>query len=166
MFKTKSSLIGKAMFMLTVALCLFSFSSKAEEVVLKTGTVVPMQLVNTINGKDAVVGQIVDFRVTSDIKVGKTTVIPAGSIAKAQVVRAKKNGILGNPGEIQLTVNSVTAIDGSQVYLSGGTLVSEGKDKLILSLFFCFLIKGGKGELTGGMSCSPSVAGNVTITVE
>ena len=34
MFKTKSSLIGKAMFMLTVALCLFSFSSKAEEVVI------------------------------------------------------------------------------------------------------------------------------------
>ena len=49
---------------------MFSFSAFAEEVVLKAGTAVPMQLVNTVNGKDVAVGQIVDFRVTSDIKVG------------------------------------------------------------------------------------------------
>ena len=166
MLKSKLNLLSKTLLLTAVALSMFSFSALAEEVVLKAGTAVPMQLVNTVNGKDVAVGQIVDFRVTSDIKVGQTVVIEAGAIARAQVIRAKKNGILGEEGVVQLSVNSVVAVDGTQVILSGGTLTSEGKNKLLLSLFLCFLIKGGEGELPGGMSCNPTVAGSVTIAVE
>ncbi len=149
-----------------VALGLCTLYATAREVVLKAGTAVPMQLVNTVTGKNAAVGQIVDFRVTSDIKVDGVTVIPANSVAKAQVVRAKKNGLFGSAGEIQLTVNSVTAVDGTQVILSGGTLSDEGKNKLVLSIFLCFLIKGGQGELPAGMACSPIVSGNTPIVVD
>lgn len=49
-----------------------------------------MQLVNTVTGKNSAIGQVIDFRVTNDIVVDGKTVIPAGSIAKAQVTRAKK----------------------------------------------------------------------------
>ena len=87
------------------------------------------------------------------------------SIAKAQITRAKGNGILGDAGEIQVNISSVTAVDGTQVILSGGTLTDEGKSKLIVLIFFCFLIKGGQGELPAGMSCNPVVAGNTTINV-
>ena len=149
-----------------VALGLCTLYATAREVVLKAGTAVSMQLVNTVTGKNAAVGQIVDFRVTSDIKVDGVTVIPANSVAKAQVVRAKKNGLFGSAGEIQLTVNSVTAVDGTQVILSGGTLSDEGKNKLVLSIFLCFLIKGGQGELPAGMACSPIVSGNTPIVVD
>lgn len=141
-------------------------SASAGDVVLKAGTPVPMQLVNTIDGKHSTVGQVVDFRVTSDIKADGKTVIPIGSIAKAQVVRAKKNGLLGQAGEIQVNVTSVTAVDGTQVVLSGGTLADEGKNKLVLSLFLCLFLKGGNGELPAGMACSPIVSGNTVITVD
>lgn len=166
MLKKFLSFVGKRSLIMSMSLFIAVSYVDAREVVLKSGTAIPMQLVNTVNGKDVAVGQIVDFRVTSDIKVDGVTVIPANSIAKAQVVRAKKNGLLGSAGEIQLSINSVTAIDGTQVILSGGTLADEGKNKLALSLFLCFLIKGGQGELPAGMACSPIVSGNTSIVVD
>ena len=166
MLKKFLSFVGKRSLIMSMSLLIAVSYVDAREVVLKSGTAIPMQLVNTVNGKDVAVGQIVDFRVTSDIKVDGVTVIPANSIAKAQVVRAKKNGLLGSAGEIQLSINSVTAIDGTQVILSGGTLADEGKNKLVLSLFLCFLIKGGQGELPAGMACSPIVSGNTSIVVD
>ncbi len=166
MYKKILFFLGKRVLTVIVALGLCTLYATAREVVLKAGTAVPMQLVNTVTGKNAAVGQIVDFRVTSDIKVDGVTVIPANSVAKAQVVRAKKNGLFGSAGEIQLTVNSVTAVDGTQVILSGGTLSDEGKNKLVLSIFLCFLIKGGQGELPAGMACSPIVSGNTPIVVD
>ena len=63
MLKSKLILLSKTLLLTAVALSMFSFSAFAEEVVLKAGTAVPMQLVNTVNGKDVAVGQIVDFRV-------------------------------------------------------------------------------------------------------
>lgn len=141
-------------------------TSMAENVVLKAGTPIPMQLVNTVTGKNSTVGQVIDFRVTNDIVVNGKTVIPAGSIAKAQVTRAKKNGIFGQNGEIQVNINSVMATDNTQVVLSGGTINDEGKNKLVLSLFLCWFIKGEAGEIPAGMACSPIVAGNTTINVD
>ena len=83
--------ITMALFLLAIG----STTSMAENVVLKAGTPIPMQLVNTVTGKNSAIGQVIDFRVTNDIVVDGKTVIPAGSIAKAQVTRAKKNGIFG-----------------------------------------------------------------------
>ena len=100
MLKSKLNLLSKTLLLTAVALSMFSFSAFAEEVVLKAGTAVPMQLVNTVNGKDVAVGQIVDFRVTSDIKVGQTVVIEAGAIARAfgsvlEFLNDNDNGVFG-----------------------------------------------------------------------
>lgn len=149
----------------TVLLLASSTSVAAKEVVLKGGTPITVQLGTTISGGSVSVGQVIDCKVTRDIQVDGVTVIPAGSLAKAQVVRAKKNGILGKEGQLQISINSVTAVDGTQVMLSGGTLSDEGSDKLVLSLFLCFLIKGGAAELPAGMECTPLVSGNTVINV-
>ncbi len=166
MFTIKSYLYRqKALAALALA-TLLPAAVQAEDVVLKAGTAVPMQLTSTVTGKTATVGELVDFRVTQDVKVDGHVVIPAGTIAKAQVVRAQKNGVLGREGEIQVNVNSVAAIDGTQVVLSGGTLAAEGRNKLVVSWLLCFLLKGGQGELAAGMQCNPIVAGNVTVSVD
>lgn len=140
-------------------------AANAETVQLSAGTAIPMVLMETINGKDNAVGQQVNFRVTSDIKVGNRVVIPQGAIARGQITRAKKNGAFGQPGEVQVTLNSVAAVDGTQVILTGGTLYDEGKNKLVLSVFLCFLLKGGNGELTAGMEVDPVAAGNTEINL-
>lgn len=87
-------------------------------------------------------------------------------MAKGQVSRVKKNGILGKAGEIEIKVTSITAVDGSEVYLSSSSLYDDGKDKLLLSLFLCFLIKGGEGEIPAGTQCLASVAGNTVVTID
>lgn len=142
-----------------------SLNCLAEDVVLKAGTAVPVKLESTISSKNAAVGQIVNFRVTAPIMVDGKTVIESGAIVTGQVVRAKKNGILGKEGELQLTINSVLAVDGTKVMLSSANLSDEGNNNLILSLFLCFLIKGGSAEIPAGMECTSIVAGATTITL-
>ena len=166
MYKTFKTTWKKQSQLLAAALLLASSTVMAKDVTLRGGTPIPMQLSTTVNSKNVTVGQVIDFKVTRDIQADGVTVIPAGSIAKAQVVRAKKNGILGKEGELQLSINSVMAVDGTQVMLSGGNLSDEGSDKLILSIFLCFLIKGGSAELPAGMECTPSVSGNTVISVD
>ena len=81
MLKKFLSFVGKRSLIMSMSLFIAVSYVDAREVVLKSGTAIPMQLVNTVNGKDVAVGQIVDFRVTSDIKVDGVTVIPAKPVS-------------------------------------------------------------------------------------
>ena len=155
----------RIMIVSTIAFMCPSLTATAETVTLKGGTAIPLQLMETINGKTNVVGERINFMVTNDIIVNGKVVIPHGTIAYGQITRAKKNGLCGQAGEIQVSVNSVAAVDGTQVILTGGTLYDEGKNKLVLSLCLCLLVKGGNGELTAGMEVNPVVSGNVDINL-
>lgn len=160
-----------ALIMAFAMMCM-SFNASASNIVLKSGTTIPLELVNTITSKTASAGQMIDFRVVQDITVDGKTVIPAGSIAKGQVSRIKKNGLLGAAGELEIIIRSVTAIDGTNVYLSGCNLNDEGGNKLALSIVltvFClfgFLIKGGSAEIVAGTQCLSTVASNVDINIK
>ncbi len=154
---------------LVVAALMFTaplFKAEAKDVTIKSGTQVPLELQGSITSKNVSNGSIINFKCTRDIKVGKDIVIRAGEMAKGQVSRVKKNGILGKAGEIEIKVTSITAVDGSEVYLSSSSLYDDGKDKLLLSLFLCFLIKGGDGEIPAGTQCLASVAGNTVVTID
>ena len=98
-------------------------------------------------------------------------VIPAGSIAKGQIVSAEKNGLLGGAGELSLTVRSVVATDGTTVPLTASSLNDEGQDKLVISIvltLLCvlgFLIKGGKAEIVQGAQLTATVLSNTEISI-
>ena len=81
----KSIYFKPALFLMALAMLTMSFTMPGGTVVLKAGTVIPMELVNTITSKTARSGQLVDFRVTSDVKVDGKTVVAAGSIAQGQI---------------------------------------------------------------------------------
>ena len=142
------------------------FTMEAKDVTIKSGTQVPLELQGTVSSKNVSNGSIINFRCTRDIKVGNDVVIRAGEMAKGQVSRVKKNGILGKNGEIEVRVTSIMAVDGTEVYLSSNSLYDDGKDKVLLSLFLCFLIKGGEGEIPAGTQCLASVAGNTVVSVD
>lgn len=154
--------------------CVMLFSSftapKGNVVVLKAGTMISLELVNEVTS-DMKAGQIVDFRVVSDVKADGVVVIPAGSIAKGQVISASKNKILGGEGEVTVQVKSVNAIDGTRVALSGSSLTGEGENKLVgaivltLLCWFGFLLKGGKGVIAPGTIFETSVVGNTDIAI-
>lgn len=138
---------------------------EAKDVTIKSGTQVPLELQGTISSKNVSNGSIINFKCTRDIKVGDDIVIRSGEMAKGQVTRVKKNGILGKNGEIEVRVTSIAAVDGTEVYLSSSSLYDDGKDNLVLSLFLCFLIKGGSAEIPAGTQCLASVSGDAVVTI-
>lgn len=168
--KLLKSIYFKPMLLLMACAMIFmSFTMPGQTVIIKAGTNVPLELISTLNSSTAKTGQMVDFRVTNDIKVDNKTVIEAGSIAQGQIVRAKKNGLLGAEGEVEVSIRTVRAIDGTNVYLSNNSLNDEGSNKLGISLvltFLClfgFLIKGGKAEIPAGTQIIGVVSSNTEI---
>lgn len=167
----KSVFFKPATLLMAIAMLTMSFTLPNGTVVLRAGTIIPMELMNTITSSNARNGQIVDFRVLADVEVDGKTVIPAGAIAQGQIVRAKKNGMLGMQGELEIAVRNVKAVDGTNVYLTAASLNDEGNNQTVLSivLTFCclfgFLIKGGKAELAAGTQINAIVGSNTEIDV-
>ena len=141
----------------------------AETIVVKAGTPVHLELVDNIDGNKVKQGQIVDFRVISDVIVDGKKVITAGSMAKGQIVEQEKSNFLGIPGEVQISIKHVIATDGTMIHLSGSSLYDEGADRLAISIVctLCcilgFLIKGGKAEIPAGTSLQAYVASNTQL---
>ena len=142
-----------------------------ETVLLKAGTPIALELLTTVKSNNVKTGTIVNFKVLHDVKVAGVVVVPAGSIAKGQIVSESKNGLFGAPGELSLAVKSVCAIDGTHIPLSSSVLSSEGQDRLVASIaltvlcIFGFLIKGGQAEIVQGAQIDATVLSNVEIAV-
>lgn len=140
-------------------------------VVLKAGTPIYLELMTTVKSNDVKAGNIVNFKVLHDVKVSGVVVVPAGSIAKGQVVSVSKNGFFGCPGELALSVKSVPAVDGTHIPLTSSTLSSEGQDRVVASIAFTvlclfgFLIKGGQAEIVQNAQIDATVLSNVEIEV-
>ena len=158
---------------LSLSFLLMSFSAGGDAgVVLNAGTSINLETVSTIQSDMVVVGQIVDFRVKSDVKVDNKVVIAAGAIAKGQVVRGQKAKGLGKEGFVEIQIKSVKAVDGQEVYLSGGNVYQEGDDQqtlaIVLGVFVCILflfLKGKNATVPSGFQLSSSVASTVTINI-
>lgn len=172
--KNKSKTFKSIAVMLSLAVLNLSFGSVPVEqaVVLKAGTVIPLETVSTIKSDNATVGRTIDLRVTRDIDVDGKTVIAAGSMAKGQITRSQKAKGLGKAGFLEITIKSVTAIDGQEVYLAGGNVSEEGDDQqtlaIVLGLFVCILflfIKGKDAEIPPGFSFDSNVASTINIQV-
>lgn len=167
----KSFYFKPMVLLMALAMLTMSFTMPNGTVLLKAGTVIPMELISTITSKNARSGQMVDFRVMSDVKVDGKTVIAAGSIAQGQIVRAKKSGLLGSEGELEISVKTIKAVDGTNIYLSSNNVSDEGSNKVALSIvltlccLFGFLIKGGQAEIPAGIQLQGMVASNTEINV-
>lgn len=167
----KSVVFKPVALLMMLAILFMSFTFPSETVILKSGTVIPLELMTSLSGNEVRNGQIIDFRVVGDIKVNGKTVVAAGSVAQGQVTKAKKNGLFGTAGELSITVKSVRTVDGSMIYLSNSNLNDEGSDKLVVSIvvtLFClfgFLIKGGKAEIPAGTQCQAIVMSDVEVNV-
>jgi len=154
------------------AMMLFSsFTMPAgQTVVLKAGTPVDLELVSAVTS-DMNPGEVVDFTVTSDVKADGVVVIPAGTMAKGQIMSSSRNGLLGRPGEVTVQVKSVNAVDGTKVMLSGASLSDTGANKVAASIIFTilclfgFLIHGGNGNIPAGTHFDAMVASNVDVAI-
>ncbi|MBQ3189377.1 MAG: hypothetical protein IJA04_05760 [Bacteroidaceae bacterium] len=141
-------------------------------VTIKAGTIVPLQSVKQIKAADVNEGEIVDFRVISDIIIDKHIAIPRGTIAKGVVNEAKKSSLAGTKGRLVINVNNLILPSGEQVFFSNTTARIYGKNRtplaVITSLFLwpCIFIPGTKAVMPEGYEIHAIVAANTEIGID
>ena len=79
---SKSFVVKPIVAIMILAFMNLSFTLADNEVVLKAGTLIPLEVLSEINTKNITTGQIIDFKVTREISVDRNVVIPFGAIAK------------------------------------------------------------------------------------
>ena len=100
--------------------------SSATDNVLRAGTDVPLTMAESIttNGKKLRVGQRVRLTVASDVRLGSSVVIPAGSPAEAEVTDVRNKGMWGKSGRIEARVLNVRV--GDRLIRLTGTFDDKG----------------------------------------
>jgi hypothetical protein len=94
--------------------------------VLRSGTEVPLVMSESIttNGKKIRVGQRIRMAVASDVRLGSSVVIPAGSPAEGEVTDVRFKGMWGKSGRIEARV--LNARVGDRLIRLSGTFDDKG----------------------------------------
>jgi hypothetical protein len=71
----------------------------------------------------------ISFRVVNPIKVNGVTLIEQGAIATGRIEKAKRGGHFGKAGLLVWTMQTVTAVDGSQIPLRISQVRLRGDSK-------------------------------------
>jgi hypothetical protein len=120
----------------------------AGKLVLREGTDVKLKFADDLSSKTANEGDPVNLILDEDLKVGDLVVAKAGSKAVGEITNAKKAGMMGKAGELNLRLEHLTVGD-QRVRLRGSKgKEGEGKVGTAVALTVLFgpigLIKHGK----------------------
>ena len=128
-----------------------------DDIILRAGTNIQIYLANKISSKNLRNGDIIPFYVKQNITSYEGhVIIAANTYVEGRVTNAEKAEAGGVQGELDLMVNSITAVNGSSipVFLN---LNNEGEDKgdeaigVGLFLFWpALFMKGGEAEMDAG----------------
>lgn len=149
---------------------LTTFAQK--QVVLKAGSIVPLQSVKQVKAADVEEGQTVDFQVIQDVNVDGLCAIPRGTLVKGKVSEARKSTVAGTKGRLVININNLTLPDGEPVYFSNTDVRIYGKNRtplaVVTGLFVwpCIFIPGTKAVMPAGYEVQATVVANTTITVK
>jgi hypothetical protein len=115
---------------------------------LKEGTDVKLKFAQDLSSKTATDDDPVNLVLDEDLKVGEVTVVKAGAKALGTVTHAKKAGMMGKGGELNLRLEYLVTAD-SRMRLRGTKgKEGEGKGGAAVALTVLFgpigLIKHGK----------------------
>ncbi|MCC6444337.1 MAG: hypothetical protein IT210_12910 [Armatimonadetes bacterium] len=87
----------------------------AQETTVPKGTKIPLRFASKVSSKTSKVGEKVYFTIANDVFVGNALVIKKGDRATGSIKSVKRPGRFGQSARIQIDLNSVRAVDGSEV---------------------------------------------------
>ena len=135
---------------------------------LHEGEDVQLKFAQDISSKTAAEGDPVTFVLQDDLKVGDVVVAKAGSKAFGEVTNAKKSGMMGKAGELNVRLDYIKVTDG-KIKLRG-TKSKEGESgttgAVVLTVLFgpIGLIKHGKNiDIKEGTALKAYVADDVAL---
>lgn len=169
----KSAFVKPTAILMATATLLMSFTFPGNEgktiVKIKAGTPIALELTDNISSSTAHEGQVVNFKVKTDVKQDGKVVIAAGATAMGQVVSSRSKSLMGIAGELEIVVKQVTAVDGSVVNVSSSSMTAEGNTRMagaiVLTVFclFGFLIHGKDVTIAAGTPISATVSSTTEI---
>lgn len=123
-------------------------SAPTDKLVLKDGSDVKLKFAESVSSKTANEGDTVNLLLDEDLKVGSIVVAKAGSKAVGTVTNAKKAGMMGKAGELNMRLEYLKVGD-ERVKIRGSKgKEGEGKEGTAVALTVLFgplgLIKHGK----------------------
>lgn len=98
-------------------MCLIQAGICQELPELQEGTLIKVKTLNVLNSNENRVGDIVEFEVVDDIIDNNLTIIQRGTKATGTITKAKKSSLLGGPGQLDFTIDYVTAVNGRKIKL-------------------------------------------------
>jgi hypothetical protein len=91
------------------------FTGPPVDVKVPDGTEIEIQLTNTLSGKTAKIGDVVDFTVLRPVEKDGVTIFERNASGRARVTTAKKSGRWGRAGKLEWAMQDIQAIDGNRV---------------------------------------------------
>lgn len=143
-------------------------AAPAAKLVLKEGTDVKLKFADDLSSKTAAEGDPVNLVLDEDLKVGDVVVVKAGAKATGSVTNAKKAGMMGKGGELNLRLEHLKVGD-HRVRLRGSKgKEGEGKVGTAVALTVLFgpigLIKHGKNvDVKAGTPLSAYVDEDISL---
>jgi hypothetical protein len=138
------------------------------QVLLADGTDVPLLFDEDLSSKTSAEGDQVTFVLADDLKVGDAVVAKAGAKAQGEVTNAKKSGMMGKAGELNVRLNYLK-VGTYKVHLRG-TKGKEGDSgttgAVVLTVLFgpIGLIKHGKNiEIKKGTALKAYVSDDISL---
>ena len=127
--------------------------------VIPAGTAITVRLQDSLSSRYSVPGQRFDAVLDEPLAVDDHVMVPAGSLVTGHVTSARRSGRLRHPGELALTLDSVTVGD-RQLSLATSNVVLRGGSHKKRNLAWIgggtgggaligALAAGGKGALIG-----------------
>lgn len=125
-----------------------SAAAPADKLVLKDGSDVHLKFAESVSSKTATEGDSINLVLEEDLKIGDVVVAKAGSKAVGTVTHAKKAGMMGKAGELNMRLEYLKVGD-ERVKIRGSKgKEGEGKEGTAVALTVLFgpigLIKHGK----------------------
>lgn len=175
---SNSVLLKPVVYLLIIGLLHLPFVGQANNTIeLRAGTPISVELMQNLKSTDLSPGQTIDFRVKYDVIVKKTRLISAGSIGKGQITKVDRRKSFGKPGMLEIQVQSIQAVDGQQIPVSGIPLKIKGDSKsglawgltiglgilTIVGAITGVFIKGKAAEVPAGTTLNASIASHVEI---
>jgi hypothetical protein len=147
-------------------------TTHAQTVELKSNTPVSVKTTQSLSSENLQSGQqVTDLVVAADVRVDGETVIASGEQVIGKVTSVDDRGAVGQAGKITIDLESTTAVDGTNVPLSG-SFSREGDSKMGLSIgvsvLLCplaLLIKGDEGTVPNGASTRALTVGGHDVDV-
>jgi pyruvate/2-oxoglutarate dehydrogenase complex dihydrolipoamide acyltransferase (E2) component len=138
------------------------------QLLLAEGTEVPLTFDQDLSSKTAHDGDTVELILAQDLKVGDVVVARAGSKAVGEVTNAKKSGMMGKPGELNIRLNYLKT-GNAKVHLRG-TKGKEGDSGttgvVVLTVLFGvvgFVHHGKQVEIKKGTALTVFVADDIRL---